>query len=157
MPVIAGRNVGRNDLVVMAVGVLAFIDSFLPWYGVNGFGTASAWNSGFGAWFACILMVFVGVSVAARVFGGRNTGSVGSVGSTNVTWNLINLAVPVVAVIVILLRWVTYPDAPKALNLDPGARFGLYLGLILAIVQAVFSYFSFLASGERLPWQRTRS
>ena len=147
MPVIAGRNVGRNDLVVMAVGVLAFIDSFLPWYGIKGGGpSVSAWNSGFGAWFACLLLVFTAVSVAARVFAGRNTGAVGT---TNVSWTLINLAVPVIAVIIVLLRWVTYPS----LGGFAGARVGTYVGLILAIVQSVFAWFSFASSGERLPWQ----
>ncbi len=154
MPVIAGRNIGRNDLVVMAVGVLAFIDSLLPWYGVsvgNLSASKSAWGSGIGAWLPCLLMIFVAASVAARVFAGRNTGSVGQVGGTNVSWALLNLAVPVLAALIVLLRWVTYDD----LGIGAGARFGTYLGLILAIVQAVFAFFSFAASGERLPWQKT--
>jgi hypothetical protein len=156
MAVIGGRNVGTNDLVVMGVGVLAFIDSFLPWWGVDykglGGGSVSAWNAGFGAWFSVLLMMVVAASIAGRVFAGRNTGAVGT---STVSWNLVNVAVPAIAAIIILLRWVTYPGAHGG-GVDAGARVGTYIGLILAIVQTVFAYLAMVASGERLPWQQRR-
>ncbi len=154
MAVIGGRNVGTNDLVVMGAGALMVINSFLPWYGVSikGFGgaTTSGWNSGFGAWFSILLVIAVGVVAAVRVFGGR---SMPAVNGGSVSWTFITAAVSVLAAIIILLRWVTYPSAA---GVDAGARFGTYVGLILAVVQAVFGYLSIAAAGERLPWQQRR-
>ena len=47
----------------------------------------------------------------------------------------------------------TYPSA-SGIGFSAGAKFGTYLGLILAIVQTVFGYLSIVAAGERLPWQK---
>jgi hypothetical protein len=155
MAVIGGRNVGTNDLVVMGVGVLAFIDSFLPWWGVDfkglGGGSVSAWHF-VGAWFPVVLMMAVAMLVVGKVFNGR---SMGQIGTSPVSWNLVSVAVAAIAAIIILLRWVTYPGGHSG-GFDAGARFGTYIGLILAIVQTVFAYLSLVASGERLPWQQRR-
>ena len=155
MAVIGGRDVGTNDLAIMGVGVLAFIDTFLPWsgadYGILGSRSNSAWTSGFGAWFSLILLIAVAGSVAAKVFAGRNTGAVGT---SSVSWNLLNLIVPVVATIIVLLRWATYGTPPGLGVSNAGARVGTYIGLILAIVQAIFAYLALMSAGERLPWQK---
>ena len=154
MAVIGGRNVGTNDLVVISAGIVMFIVSFFPWYGVSvkGFSGASAsgWNSGFGAWFSVLLVIAVAGAAAARVFGNK---TLPSVAGGAVSPALIAAGVSVIAVIIILLRWVTYPDAGGLSGVSAGAKFGTYLGLIVAIVQAVFGYLSIVAAGERLPWQ----
>ena len=111
MAVIGGRNVGTNDLVVMGAGALMFIDSFLPWYGIKiahfPGSNASGWSAGFGAWFSVLLVVAVAGVVAARVFGGR---AMPPVAGGSVSWPLILGGVSVLAVLIILLRWVTFPD-----------------------------------------------
>jgi hypothetical protein len=148
MAVIGGRNVGTNDLVVMGAGVLIFIDSFLPWWGAKhtGLADASGWNAGFGAWFSIILLIAVAGVTAARVFGGR---SMPAVGGGAVSWTFLTAAVSALAAIIILLRWLTFPSYGGA----AATKFGTYLGLIIAIVQAVFGYLSIQAAGEKLPWQ----
>jgi hypothetical protein len=152
MAVIGGRNVGTNDLVVMGAGVLMFIDSFLPWFGASfaGFSsTASGWSSGFGAWFSILLVVAVAGVTAARVFGGR---AMPAVGGGAVSWNFITAAVSALAAIIILLRWVTFPSGSHGVS--AGGKFGIYIGLIVAIVQAVYGYLSIMGAGEKLPWQK---
>jgi hypothetical protein len=154
MAVIGSRNVGTNDLVLMGAGVLMLIDSFLPWYGASLLGisrSSSAWNSGFGAWFSVLLVMVVAGSVAGRVFGGRR---MPVVANGAVSWNLICVGASVLALIIILLRWVTYPDAPSGSGISAGAKVGTYIGLIVAGVQAVFGYLTLVAAGERLPWQK---
>jgi hypothetical protein len=152
MAVIGGRNVGTNDLVVMGAGALMFIDSFLPWYGVSihGFGSAtvSGWNAGFGAWFSILLVIAVAVVAAVRVFGGR---SMPAVGNGSVSWNLITAGVSALAFIIMLIRWLTFPSGGH--GVDAGGRFGIYIGLIIAIVQTVYGYLSITAAGEKMPWQ----
>jgi hypothetical protein len=148
MAVIAGRNVGTNDLVVMGAGVLIFIDSFLAWQGITIKGltdiTRNAWGAGFGAWFAMLIVVAVAGVTAARVFAGR---SMPAVNNGAVSWTFITAAASALAAIIILLRWVTFQQYT-------GAKFGLFVGLILAIVQAVFGYLSIVHAGEKLPWQK---
>ncbi len=157
MAVIGGRNVGNNDLAVMGAGALMFINSFLPWYGVTFHGAAgfaggsasvSAWHF-VGAWFPMLLVVAVGGVTAARVFGGR---ALPTVANGAVGWGFITAAVSLIAAIIILLRWVTYPSASGP-GFSAGAKFGTYVGLILAIVQTVFGYLNLVTAGEKLPWQ----
>ncbi len=157
MAVIGGRNVGNNDLVVMGAGALMFIDSFLPWYGVSfsgggftgGSASVSAWHF-FGAWFPMLLVLAVAGWTAARVFAGR---TLPSIANGAVSWNFVAAAVSAVAALIILIRWVSYPSA-SGVGFSAGAKFGTYLGLALAIVQAVFGVLTITAAGEKFPWQK---
>ena len=113
MAVIGGRNVGTNDLAIMISGVVMFIVSFLPWYGVSFHGVArrsaqcSAGHSG------RLVLGAAGdrgrrVCRGQRVFGSR---SLPPVGNGAVSWGFILPAVSLLAAIIILLRWLTYPSA----------------------------------------------
>jgi hypothetical protein len=153
MAVIGGRNVATNDIVIMASGLVMFIVSFLPWYGASFLGhsdSVSAWSAGFGAWFSCLLVLAVGGVVAFRVFGGRD---LPALGNGAVSWAFVLTAVSILAAIIVLLRWLTYPSSSIS-GLNVGAKFGTYVGLIVAIVQAVFGYLSIVKAGEKLPWQK---
>jgi hypothetical protein len=155
MAVIGGRNVGNNDLAIMGAGLLMFIDSFLPWWGVSYHGigvsgTLSGWHF-FWNWLSIILVVAIAGVTAARVFANR---TLPPVAGGNYSWNLIQAALGVVIVVILLIRWLTYPSAPAHSGIDAGARIGTYIGLIIAIVQTVFSYLNLVASGEKLPWQQ---
>jgi hypothetical protein len=158
MAVIGGRNVGTNDLAIMISGVVMFIVSFLPWYGVSFHGVAgisggSASVSGWhfvGAWFPVLLVIAVAGFVAARVFGNV---ALPSIANGAVGWGFVTAAVSLIAAIIILLRWLTYPSAGVT-GFSAGAKFGTYLGLIVAIVQTVFGYLNIVHAGERLPWQK---
>jgi hypothetical protein len=150
MAVIGGRNVGTNDLVVMGAGVLMFVDSFLPWYGTKFLGvhdvTVSGWSAGFGSWFSIILVLAVAGVTAARVFGGR---TMPTVANGQFTWTFITAAVSALAALIVLIRWLTF----NTYHGLAGAKFGLFVGLVIAAVQAVFGYLSLNAAGEKLPWQ----
>ena len=141
MTQIAGREVGTNDLVMMGAGALMLIDGFLPWYGVNFAGITSinvkGFSSGFLAWLSILLVIAVAGVVAARIFAGRALPTSGPVGPA-----LALLAASGLATVLIVLRLLTQSSYTK---------FGLFLGLILAAVQAAFAYLSFRASGEPLP------
>ena len=152
MAVIAGRNVRTNDLVVMGAGVLMIVDSFLPWWGAkhSSLANRSGWNAGFGAWFSILLVIAVAVVAAVRVFGGR---AMPPVANGAVSWTLLTAAVSALAVVIILLRWLTFQSFGGAAVM----KYGTYLGLIVAIVQTVFGYLSLVAAGERLPWQKSAS
>jgi hypothetical protein len=150
MAVIGGRNVNNNDLGVLIGGAVVLIASFLPWWGVSSgpfHSSVSGWGTGFGV-IAILLGIAVGAAVAARVFGGAQLPAAGTVGPS-----LLLAGGAIIAALIILLRWVTIPSGNFG-TLDYGARIGLFLGLIGAIVEAVFAFLAFRTSGETLPGGR---
>jgi hypothetical protein len=140
MTKVGGRDVGTNDLGMMATGAVMLIDSFLPWYGVDfGFASVSVkgWSAGFLSWFAILLVIVVAGAVAARVFAGATMPKTGTVGPA-----LGLLVLSGLASVLLVLRLLTHNDYTK---------FGLYLGLLLALGQAAFAFLAFRTSGEHAP------
>lgn len=140
-------RLGRTERVLAVVGVLALIDSFLPWYSVSGKGLAAgisysenAWDVGVGGWFPLLLLLAVGVVVALPA-AGRSVVVRGGYAAFG--------AAAALATLIILIRWLTYPSLPgeAAGYADAGAGFGTYAGLILAVVATVFAYLAFTAAG----------
>ena len=151
------EKLGRNDRILALGGLIAFIDSFLPWYsvsvksdGVDGLGAYSAsssgnaWSVGFGAWFPLLLLLAVGVLAVLPAFEQKVVLPGGDA----------SLAIiGVVATVIILLRWLTYPSVPSGelgLGVSAGASFGTYIGLVDGVITAVIGYLGFTASGGSL-------
>jgi hypothetical protein len=142
-------RLGRNGQVIVAGGLLMLIDSFFSWYGLSG-GSASelkalgiqtsvsAWNAGFGAWFPVLLLLAVAVVAVL--------GALGRLPFAPLMIGFAEFAGGALAAIVVLLRWLTYPTA-SAPGASVGALWGTYVGVILAIVVAVFGYLDFVAKG----------
>jgi hypothetical protein len=143
-------KLGRTERVLAIVGLLAFINSFLPWYSVKFSGefaqlaggniSGNAWRVGFWAWFPSLLLLAIGVLVALPAFGQRVMirGGYAAFG-----------AAALLATVIILIRWLTYPTASSVAG-SAGADFGTYLGLILGVVATVFGYLGFTAAGGQL-------
>ena len=142
-------RLGRNGQVIVAGGLLMLIDSFFGWYGLSGNGASelkalgyktsvSAWNAGFGAWFTVLLLLAV-AAVAVLAALGRLPFAPLMVG-------FLEFAGSVLAVVVVLLRWMTYQTASGG-GSSVGALWGTYVGVVLAIVVAVFAYLDFTAKG----------
>jgi hypothetical protein len=125
------KKVSTYDWVVIVVGGLAFINSFLPWYKVDfGFASvsASAWDAGFAAWFSMLLLLAAGAIVL--------TAAIGT--SMSIPVPVTALGLSALALVLVLLRWVTENDFTSI---------GLYLGLVLAAAGTVASFLAFRASG----------
>jgi hypothetical protein len=156
----AAAKVTGLDRVVIGTGLLAYISSFLPWYrasvsvlGIDRSADVNAWHAGFGAWFSVLLLVAAGVMVLVSTLGGRLRPT---------SRPLITLVLSALAVVTIVLRWVTFPDASgglggrlgelgefdlgNAFSVSSGADYGLYLGLIAAIAAVVTSLLRFRAA-----------
>ncbi|MGH3778525.1 MAG: hypothetical protein ACRDRR_22755 [Pseudonocardiaceae bacterium] len=137
------------DWAVVGAGLLAYISSFFPWYrahvsvlGIERSAGENAWSAGFGAWFSVLLLVVAGGLVLASAMGVR----------LPAPRPLLTLGLSGLALITILLRWVTFPDAAGGRGdlgdvdvdglfaVSSGAGFGLYLGLIAAIAAVVASF-----------------
>jgi hypothetical protein len=155
------------DRVVIGAALLAYVSSFLPWYsasitvlGIDRSTGVDAWNAGFGAWFAVLLLVAAGGVILLDAFGSRVT--------LPVSRTLITLGLSTLAVLTIVLRWVTFPDGSGGLDtrkvdrlgelgdfdlgsafaVSSGAGVGLYLGLIAAIAASVASLVTLRSTGS---------
>ncbi|SER58008.1 hypothetical protein [Actinokineospora terrae] len=141
----------------IGAGALAFIFSFFSWYSVSyngpsglGFAgfdqSASAWSLGIGGWLPVLLLVAAAVILVLP--------HVGTAVPNLVT---IWLGLAAAAVVILLIRWLTLPSA-SSYGLDDsgisvGAGFGLYLGLVAAIVSAVAAGLAFTNSRKTVPPQ----
>jgi hypothetical protein len=126
----------RNDGTVLVSGVLVFVASFLPWYGVSFPGAAEAGVTGTtNAWhglagLGLILLLFSLVVAAAGPFFGPNVPRLAA-----------NLAAAVLACVgaaLVLIRSVSLPtvDVPGA---HVGLKWGGWVLIILVVVQAALS------------------
>jgi hypothetical protein len=112
-------------------------------FGGFGGGSLSAWNSGFLAWFAVLLLMVAGGLVLAPHLGLK-------VDRLPLIW----LSLSGAATVFILIRWLTLPDDGGLGDLglfgdsgvDSGAGFGLILGLIIGIVSTVGAVLTFRAA-----------
>jgi hypothetical protein len=124
----------------IGAGALAFIVSFFPWYDLPGelddlFGTISAWDMGFLAWFPVLLLLGAGVIVLLPHLGTQ-------VPNLAMIW----LGLAGLALLFLLLRWVTLPDYFGA---DGGLGFGYFIGLLIAIASGVGGFLAFRSSSTR--------
>ncbi|MGH4000898.1 MAG: hypothetical protein ACRDTJ_25940 [Pseudonocardiaceae bacterium] len=151
-------KVAALDWVIAGAGLLAYVSSFFPWYrahvwvlGIERSAGANAWNAGFGAWFSVLLLVVAGAVALA--------GAVAVRLRLPVSRPLIMLGLSALALVTILLRWVTFPDATEGrgdldgLTVDglfavsSGAGYGLYLALIAAAAAVAASFLTLRAEG----------
>lgn len=148
---IGGRDVATYDIGVLGAGLVVFISSFLPWYGVkidNFNGTASGWHSGFLAWFPILLCIVVAALVVAQILGRVRVPAVGPVPPA-----LVLTAVSALALLLILIRWATLPDVPTILGVEAksGARAGLFLGLFGALALTAFTALRHVSGAGQTP------
>lgn len=126
------------DRIGLTAGVAILVSSVLPWYtvtikGVVGGGrsySSSAWDVSFGGWFPVLLLMATAVLIVVR----RTVATLPAGLAAAVP--LVQLAAPPLAVVVILIRWLTYPNGSDGYS-SAGAGFGLFLGLAVAIAGCV--------------------
>jgi hypothetical protein len=150
---IGGRDVATYDLGVLGAGLLVFIASFLPWYGVkidHYSGTTSGWHSGFLAWFPILLSIAIAAAVAAQALGRARVPSVGPLQPA-----LVLTIVSAFALLLIIIRWATLPDVPAILvgQAKAGARAGLFLGLFGALGLTAFNALRLVTGAGQAPTQ----
>ena len=136
---IGGRDVATYDIGVLGAGLVVFIASFLPWYGVkidHFSATASGWHSGFLAWFPILLCIAIAAVVAGQVFGRVRVPAAGPIQPA-----LLLTLVSALALLLIVIRWASLPDVPTYLTVEAksGARAGLFLGLFGALALTAFN------------------
>ena len=122
-------KIKNGQKIVLVAGILLIIDIFLPWYGAFGF-NINAFDSGFLAWFGALCAIAAAVIIALKVFANLKLNA-GPLKAEHIAF-----ALAVLGAFFIFLRLVTETTAMK---------FGLWLGLIIAVVLA---FGTFLAMKE---------
>ncbi|WAL64648.1 hypothetical protein ORV05_27350 [Amycolatopsis cynarae] len=136
------KQVTKLEWMGIGGGLVAFVASFLPWYSFSAgvlSGSLSAWSVGIGGWGPVLLLIACGALVLAPRFGRQ-------VPNAPLIW----LIASGVSVLIILLRWVTLPSDPLGglggAGFSAGAGFGLFLGLVAAIVSCAGAVPGYLAT-----------
>jgi hypothetical protein len=123
----------RHEQVALGSGLLVFIASFLPWYGVS-LGplseTFTAWH-GLAA-VGLILLLLAFVATAAEVFA-RD-----SLPALPVSYPVVEAGLASLGAIFVIIKSFDLPSG-SALGVDVGLRWGGWILIILTIVQAGIS------------------
>ena len=150
------KELSRLDWVVVGTAAVALISLFLPWYGASGgaagFGysaSVSGWSTGYG-WIGAVLIVGAGsylVMQRSRV----------DLSKVKLGPAVVVLGASVVGTLLVILRWLSLPRGHGGVQgvatFDYGPRVGIWLTLVVGIVQALCALSLFRSSGEKLPWQ----
>ncbi|MET0135655.1 MAG: hypothetical protein ABW215_18910 [Kibdelosporangium sp.] len=136
------------EWIGVGAGGVAVVASFMPWYTLSGTlvdeqrnlglrTSLSAWGAYFLGWFPIVLLVAVAVLIVGQMFS-RRLPMLASL------W----LTLALLATVMILLRWITVPDATEFTGRGEDyaqfhAGFGLYLGLAAAVVSGVGGFLTF--------------
>ena len=136
------------DRVIAGGGLVAFIATFLPWYGVS-VGPFSVnvdgWSAGFSAWAGALLLTAAAVLVVLRRSGSDLAG-------TRIDPSMLVAIVAAVGLLLVIIRWVSFPRYESSgLSYDVGARYGIYLALIAGLAQVTAAVMALRAAGEQAP------
>jgi hypothetical protein len=154
MPAPDLRQLPRNDQLLLGAGVLAFIASFFPFYGISfdagAFGSGSssvtAWHS-YGT--LGVLLVIAAVILAAILVFSRTT-----LPDVPVSWNVILVGLAALGTLLIILRGFTYNTA-SAPGASIGLKWGAYVVMILCLAFTALAVMRLRSSGDSMPWQQT--
>ncbi|HZP73586.1 MAG TPA: hypothetical protein VFA97_09440 [Gaiellaceae bacterium] len=147
-------RLSRLDWGIAGGAAVAFISAFLPWWGYSGpvnilNASVSGWSAGFWAWAGVLLVTLAGVFLVLRRM---ET----SLPELPVGPALLTAGLAALGTVFILIRWVSLPSA-HGLGGSVGAKYGLFLGLIAAIVATACAVIELRESGEALPWAQGTS
>ncbi|TDP98104.1 hypothetical protein [Labedaea rhizosphaerae] len=132
------KRVSTLEWAGIGAGVLALLASLFPWWSASVSGlintsvSASAWEVGIGGWLPVLMLIAAAVLVLLPHFGTQ-------VQRLPLIWLILAGA----ATVIIVIRWLTMPSdsefgvLPADAGFSAGTSFGLFIGLIAAIVSTV--------------------
>ena len=157
---VGGRDIGTDDLGVLAAGLAALVFSFLPYVGasytVKGFGGGSAHINAWHGWafLGLLLLLAAAGIVAARVFGGVELPAL------PVGWHVLAAGAAAVGTFILLVRglsWGGNEFEGIGTSYSSGMRWGGYLLVLAGLAEAFFAVRAMRASGESISFDRDPS
>ena len=154
---VGGREVGTNDLGVMAAGVAALVFSFLPYVGVSyevkGFGGGSAHINAWHGWafLGLLLLVLAAGVVAARVLADV------TLPTLPVGWHVVVAGAAALGTLMVLVRGLSWGGSEFSglgTSYSSGMRWGGWLLVLAGIAETVFAVLALRESGESVSFDR---
>ena len=134
------KDLSNNQKLVVFGGAALLVDSFLPWYGFSAAGLGgfniNAWDVGFLAWGGVLLVVAGAVVVYLKASGTKN------VEAGNMAPEQLALVLAGIGTVLILLRLLPQTSL---------AKFGLFLGVLLAVVATYGAFQNTKEAGLEIP------
>lgn len=148
------RSLPPFDLGVLVTGVLAFIVSFFPYWGVKGSVEGISGSSSVTAWHsystvALLLILLATVIAGAAILAGA------SLPNSPVGLRWIAAGVSALGGLLYVIRLFTLPHHSSSFagaSFDYGVRWGGWLLLIVVLANVVCTAISALSSDEQVPW-----
>jgi hypothetical protein len=156
------RSLPPFDLGILIAGVLIFIVSFFPWFGVSSSGTSvggftvpginaseNAWHS-YSVLALLLLLLATGVAAVA-IF------AAGATPQLPIGLRWITAGLSALGGLLYVIRVFTLPHHSTGIagfKASEGAKWGAWLLLIVVLVHVACSVISALSSDEQVPWQR---
>jgi hypothetical protein len=141
----------RHDQLILGCGVLVFIASFLPWYGVKfkGFGGFSGGSSTTDAWhglaaFGLVLLLASLIVTAAEIF------AKDSLPAAPVSYAIIAAGLACLGALFVIIKSFDLPSGGGP-GFSVGLRWGGWLLLILVVVQAVLNLLKVVHANDAAP------
>jgi hypothetical protein len=150
MPGFDLKQISRNDQYIIGAGALAFIASFLPYYGVTAKVGGFHYSAHINAWHSYailgLLLIFVAAGItAARVFANA------SLPKLPVGVNVLVAGLAALGTLLVIIRGFT-AGGGSGPGYSEGVSWGGYILFIAGIVETVFAVLNFRASGEKIAW-----
>ncbi len=147
------KRLSMLDWIVVGASALAFICLFLPWYGATTLGynaSVSGWGTSYG-WLGGLLIVASGVYLLLQ----RSQADLSRVKLGPAT---VVLGAAVLGTVIVILRWISLPSGHGGIDgvnlYSYGPEVGIWLTLVVGLVQVVSALRLFRGSGEKLPWSK---
>jgi Family of unknown function (DUF5336) len=159
------RTLQPFDLGILIAGVLIFIVSFFPWFGVSSSGASVGGfkvpgvNASENAWHSysvlALLLLLLATAVAAVAIFAASSAPELPVG---LRW--IAAALSSLGGLLYVIRVLTLPHHSTGIagfKASEGAKWGAWVLLIVVLVHVACAVISALSSDEQVPWQRGAS
>lgn len=145
------KQLSGLDWGVLVSGAVAFIALFLPWYGVSvaGFSASvSGWSTSYG-WLGGLLIFGGAVWFFLWKYG---------VALPNDTASplVVTVGASALGLLLVVIRWASLPRGGGGVlgrSFNYGPRAGIWIALIVGIVEVACAGILLARSGERLPWK----
>lgn len=153
-------KLGRTEQVLSAAGLLAFIFSFLPWWGGTVMGLSgheNAWSdpSGFNDWFPILLLFIYGIILFLPALGVQLNAPLLANAANRA---FIGLVLSALGVLLWAIQGLTYPSLSDLVGADGGLggvqisgsvgpQWAYYVVLVIGLAALVQSYLGFTQAG----------
>ena len=146
------KRLSRLDWGVLVAGAIAFIALFLPWYGFSAPGfsaSVSGWSTGYGLFGGLLL-----VAAAVWFFLWRAEAAIPKEGP--LTPLVVTTGLAAVGLLLVVIRWASLPRGGGGIlgrSFNYGPRVGIWLAVVMGVVEVVCAAILFTRSDEQLPWK----